>query len=229
MTNANFTSGDLKHNLIANEAISKPVMIFQTRFAGIMEMYSDLQTVSEYLNNHQGWFVRCAEPMKVIPFGDNGYTLTIGNYGAFGYNLEPQMTVILEQPKLQGYSMYSVPNSQLSDPSYEVSYRSNLDIQSVPVSQASKGIEKVYRKHGIKILPEHITQINWQLDLSVNIQFPVFIHRLPMSMIKSTGNSLLKQIVKQISPRLSYKVQKDFHTRLDLPIPPASSRTCQMC
>ncbi len=48
-----------------------------------------------------------------------------------------------------------------------------------------------------------------------------------MSMIQSTCNRVLAQIVKQISPRLSHKVQKDIHTRLDLPVPPAISRTCQ--
>ena len=227
MTNANFTSGDFKHNLIDDKDRSQPIMIFQTRFTGMMEMYSDQKKVSEYLNDHQGWFVRCAEPMKVIPFGDHGYTLIIGNYGAFGYSLEPQMTVVLERPNSQGYSMYSISNPKLSNLTYEVNYRSDLNIQSVPVSHAAKGIEKVYRKQGQNVLPENITKINWQLDLSVNIQFPSFIYRLPMSMIQSTGSRLLAEIVKQISPRLSYKVQKDFHHRLDLPIPPASSRTCQ--
>jgi hypothetical protein len=234
MTNANFTSSGLQHNLIASEVypeksafISKPMMMFQTRFAGIMEMYSDRQTVAEYLNDHQGWFIRCAEPMNVTPFGENGYTLTIGNYGAFGFDLEPQMTVILEQPKSESYSMYSVPNPQLSNSIYEVNYRSDLEIESIPVSQATKEIEKVYHQKGKKQLPDTITKINWQLDLLVNIQFPAFIYRLPMSMVNSTGNRVLREIVKQISPRLSYKVQKDFHTRLDLPIPPASSRTCQ--
>ena len=134
MTNANYTSGDLNHNFIANEAISQPMMIFQTRFAGMIEMYSDQKTVSEYLNDHQGWFVRCAEPMKVIPFGDNGYTLIIGNYGALGYSLEPQMTVILERPKSQAYSMYSVSNPQLPNSTYEVNYHSDLEIQSTPLA-----------------------------------------------------------------------------------------------
>lgn len=225
MTNANFTSENLKTNLIARETISQPTMSFQTRCAGMMEMYSDHQTVSDYLNNHQGWFVRCAEPMKVVPFGDNGYTLTIGNYGAFGYHLEPQMTVILEGGKSQGYSMYSVSNPHLSNSNYEINYRSDLAIQSIPISQ---DINKVARQQGQDILAENITQINWQLDLSVKIQFPAFIYKLPMSLIKSTGNRLLTQIVKQISPRLSYKIQKDFHHRLDLPIPPATSRTCQV-
>ena len=234
MTDSNFTPTNFEQNLISQEmvsaesnVISKPVMTFQTCFAGIMEMYSDEETVSKYLNDHQGWFIRCAEPMVATPFGQNGYTLTIGNYGAFGYHLEPQMSVILELPESKRYSMYSVPNPQFTNCSYEVDYVSNLDIESIPVSQAAKGIEKVYRKQGQKNLPNKITKINWTLKLLVKIEFPSFIYRLPMSVIKATGNRLLSQIVKQISPHLSYKVQKDFHTRFDLPIPPANSRICQ--
>lgn len=231
MTNSNLNSSDIQKKMIIHDISaeeSKPIMSFQTRFAGIMEMYSDRQTVCEYLNDHQGWFIRCAEPMKVTRFGNNGYTLTIGNYGAFGYNLEPQMTVILEAPQNDNYSMYSVANPQLSKSTYEVHYRSDLNIKSIPLSQADKAIKKVYKKQGLEKLPESITKINWQLQLQVNIQFPAFIYKLPTSMINSTGNRVLAQIVKQISPRLSYKVQKDFHSRLNLPIPPSTTRTCQV-
>ena len=234
MTDSNFTPTNFEQNLITQQIMSeesniipKPVMIFQTCFAGVMEMYSDEETVSNYLNDHQGWFIRCAKPMKVKPFGSNGYTLTIGNYGAFGYHLEPQMTVILEASESNSYSMYSVANPEFTNSSYEVDYTSNLEIESIPISQAAKGIEKVYHKKGQQQLPNNITKINWTLDLLIKIEFPSFIYRLPMSVVKSTGNCLLSKIVKQISPRLSYKVQKDFHTRFDLPIPPADSRTCQ--
>ncbi|MFM6897022.1 MAG: DUF1997 domain-containing protein, partial [Microcystis panniformis] len=34
----------------------------------------------------------------------------------------------------------------------------------------------------------------------------------------------LTQIVRQVSPRLTYKVQEDFHSSFNLPLPPASSR-----
>ncbi|MBL1209383.1 MAG: DUF1997 domain-containing protein [Geminocystis sp. GBBB08] len=201
-------------------------VVFQTHFYGIMEMYSDEETVANYLNDHQGWFVRCASPMKAEPFGENGYTLIIGHYGAFGYNVEPQMSVILEPPQSKHYSMYSVPNPQFNHPGYEVNYTSIMDIESIPVSQASLGIKKVYSLHSQKTPPDTITKINWQLDLQVKVKFPRFIYKLPMSMIQNTGDRLLSQIVKQISPRLSYKVQKDFHSRFDLPIPPKTARTC---
>lgn len=204
----------------------KPPVTFQTHFQGRMEMYSDLDTVCDYLNDHQGWFVRCAEPMKAIPYGDNGYTLIIGHYGAFGYNVEPQMSVILEPSVDNHYTMYSVANPEFNHPGYQVNYRSEMTINPIPITEAAKGIEKVYHHHKMT-LPEIITCVNWHLDLFVTVSFPSFIYKLPMSVIHSTGDRLLRQIVKQVSPRLSYKVQKDFHTRFNLPIPPATARTCQ--
>jgi hypothetical protein len=207
------------------EISEKDPVTFQTFFWGIMEMYSDEETVADYLNDHQGWFVRCDSPMKAEPFGENGYTLIIGDYGAFGYKVEPQMSVILESPQSKHYSMYSVTNPEFNHQGYEVNYRSIMDIESIPVSQASTDIEKVYHQHGKNSLPEIITKINWQLNLQVTVKFPSFIYKLPMSIIQNTGDRLLSQIVKQVSPRLSYKVQKDFHSRFDLPIPPKTART----
>ncbi|WP_425461531.1 DUF1997 domain-containing protein, partial [Hyella patelloides] len=37
--------------------------------------------------------------------------------------------------------------------------------------------------------------------------------------MQNTGDRLLAQIVRQISPRLTYKVQQDFHSSKGLPIP----------
>ena len=199
---------------------------FQTHFTGIMEMYSDSDTVCDYLSDHQGWFVRCAEPMKAIPYGDNGYTLIIGHYGAFGYNVEPQMSVILETPVNNHYTMYSVANPEFNHPGYQVNYRSEMTINSISIDNAAKGIEKVYHRHKTTP-PDIITCINWHLHLCVSVTFPAFIYKIPMSVINDTGDRLLRQIVRQVSPRLSYKVQKDFHSRLNLPIPPATARSCQ--
>ena len=232
MTNSNITPTNFSANVITQRVhqdhlnvMAKPVMNFQTKFAGIMEMYSDLDTVAKYLKDHQGWFSRCAEPMMVTPFGDDGYTLTIGNYGAFGYHLEPQMSVMLETSDGDTrYKMYSVTNTQY-EANYDVNYCSVLNLHSIPTSDAVTKVAKIYRQEGIDNIPTEITKINWTLNLSVNIRFPSFIYKLPQSVIKSTGNKVLSQIVKQISPRLSYKVQKDFHDRFNLPIPPSKSRT----
>ncbi|MBV8885364.1 MAG: DUF1997 domain-containing protein, partial [Chroococcidiopsidaceae cyanobacterium CP_BM_RX_35] len=40
---------------------------------------------------------------------------------------------------------------------------------------------------------------------------------LPNSLIQNTGDRLLHQIVKQVSRRLTYKVQEDFHKSRNLP------------
>jgi hypothetical protein len=209
------------------EIADRDPVTFHTDFQGIMEMYSDEKTVTNYINDHNGWFIRCASPMTAEPFGDNGYTLIVGHYGAFGYEVEPQMSVILEAPHDRHYAMYSVPNPNFKDQGYEVDYRSEMEIQPIEISQAAKGIEKVFAKENITSLPEQITCIHWHLHLEVKVKFPKFIYRLPMNVIVSTGDRLLAQIIKQVSPHFSYKVQKDFHTRYNLPIPPKTARTCE--
>lgn len=209
------------------EIADRDPVTFHTDFQGIMEMYSDEETVTNYLNDHNGWFIRCASPMTAEPFGENGYTLIVGHYGAFGYEVEPQMSVILEAPHDHHYVMYSVPNPDFKDQGYEVNYRSEMEIQPIEINQAAKGIEKVFAKHHITSLPEQITCIHWHLHLEVKVKFPQFIYRLPMNVIISTGDRLLAQIIKQVSPHLSYKVQKDFHNRYNLPIPPKTARTCE--
>ena len=60
--------------------------------------------------------------------------------------------------------------------------------------------------------------------MDVAVKFPKFIHKLPFSVIQKTGDRLLTQIVRQISPRLTYKIQEDFHKGQDLPVPAKNSR-----
>ncbi|HIK38405.1 MAG TPA: DUF1997 domain-containing protein [Geminocystis sp. M7585_C2015_104] len=198
---------------------------FQTRFVGMMEMYSDIETVRDYLRNHKKWFVRCAQPMKATPLGDNGYTITIGNYGSLGYYLQPTMSVVLTPPVNDHYIMYSVADENSSSSPYAINYRAEMNLETIPLA-AAKGIETVFRRHDISSLPATITRINWHLDLTVTITFPPFIYKFPLSVIQKTGNQLLRQIIKHVSPRFSYKVQKDFHQSLSLPIPPKEARVC---
>ncbi len=209
------------------ELVDREPVPFQTHFQGTMEMYSNLETVAEYLDRHEGWFVRCASPMKAESFGKDGYTLTIGNYGAFGYQVEPKMSVILEPPQDNSYLMYSVPNPEVNHLGYEVNYHAKMNLEQISSSEAAPGLNKVFKKEGITEIPSLITRVNWKLDLRVKVRFPNFILRLPMSLIAKTGDRLLAQIVRQVSHRLNFKVQKDFHTRLNLPIPPKSARICQ--
>ncbi len=218
----NITESDLE---ISTDREAIP---FQTHCQGIMIMYATIDKVAEYLNHHEGWFVRCAAPMKAEPFGDDGYTMTIGRYGAFGYEVEPKMSVILEPPNNYNYLMYSVDNPECNQLGYEVDYKSKMNIEEVDSLQTSPEITKLYKKQNIAEVPPFITCINWKLDLQVRVKFPNFIYKLPVNLIVTTGDRLLNQIVKQISPRLSYKVQKDFHSRFNLPIPPKSGRTCEI-
>lgn len=192
-------------------------------------MYSNLDTVADYLNHHEGWFVKCSSPMIAEPFGENGYTLTIGRYGSFGYEVEPKITIILAPPENNFYLMYSVDTPDFEPLGYEVDYKSTMNIEELESLTAAPNIEKQYHKHNINIIPSVITRIHWHLELKVRVQFPKFIYKLPISLIKKTGDRLLNEIVKQISPRLSYKVQKDFHDSLKIPIPPKSGRTCEIC
>jgi hypothetical protein len=62
--------------------------------------------------------------------------------------------------------------------------------------------------------------VRWQLDLHVWIRLPGVITLLPDNLVQSSGEHLLRQIVRQISRRLTWKVQEDFHASHGLPCPP---------
>ena len=167
-------------------------------------MYSDVETVKEYLNAHQGWFVRCAKPMQAQPIGENSYALTIGRFGALGFEVEPKLGVEL-LPEAEGiYRMETVPLEIEDTYFYEVDYQAELQLVEKTTTDSSNPSQV-------------ITGVEWTLDLGVTIHFPRFIHRLSRSVVQKTGDRLLKQIVYQVSRRLTKKVQTDFHTRYDLP------------
>ena len=67
---------------------------------------------------------------------------------------------------------------------------------------------------------EQHTLVQWGLDLSVAIRLPAFIGVLPEALVQSSGDHLLRQIVRQISRRLTWKVQEDFHAHAGLACPP---------
>lgn len=192
---------------------------FYTHFQGYMEMYSDPETIATYLQAHEGWFCRCAEPMKTEPIGNNGYILIVGRFGAFGYDVEPKMAVVLDPPVEGIYNMRSIPLPDEPNLGYTVDYQAAMQLQEIPLEAAGKGLEKVYRKQGITDLPDTITRVEWQLKMDVAVQFPKFIYRLPMSVIQSTGDRLLAQIVRQVSNCLNHKILKDFHSTYDRPFP----------
>ena len=64
------------------------------------------------------------------------------------------------------------------------------------------------------------TWVSWTLDLTVWVALPRVITMLPERLVQSSGDHLLRQIVRQISRRLTWKVQEDFHASLGLACPP---------
>ncbi len=200
--------------------------LFQGSFLGSMDLYSDRTSVAGYLDTHEGWFYRCAKPMQVEPLGKNGYILSVGHYKYFGYEVEPKIAVVFNPSQFGKYKMHTVPIPGYVAPGYEVVYHAEMDLQELDLpATLGKQTKQIFKSQ--KSLPTTMTRVGWTLDMSVTVVFPKFIDKLPNSLIQKTGDRLLSQIVRQISPRLTYKVQQDFHTGLNLPIPPKSGRTFQ--
>ena len=194
--------------------------VFEVCFNGRMDMYSNADTVAEYLNAHEGWFCRCAQPMKVESLADNGYVLTVGKYSSFGYEIEPKMGVVLKPPVNNVYLMHTIPIPDYAVSGYSVNYQAVMKLEEVAVEQ--NGEKGLFSKKSF--VPSAMTQVTWELNLAVEVEFPQFVAKLSPRLIQTTGDRLLAQIVRQISPRLTYKVQQDFHNSHDLPVPPKSSR-----
>ena len=175
---------------ISGETTVERAFTFRHQFTGTMELDVCFYRLGYYLDVHQGWFRRCAKPMHAEPLGERGYVLTIGQYGAFGYDVEPKMAVELLPGQDGCYRMFSVPLPDEELTGYQVDYQAAL--QLVPATAEA-------------------THVAWELDLRVTIEFPGFIRRLPRRVIQNTGDRLLAQIVRQVSRRLTHKVQADFH------------------
>ena len=175
---------------------------FHGQFADCMEMFACSTTVAEYLNAHQEWFYRCAAPMKVEPIGETGYALTIGRFGSFGYDVEPKVGLELLPPDEGIYQIKTIAVPDYVPPGYDVDFKAQMQLLEQPASSETE-----------------FTLVEWHLDLSVDIHFPKFIQRLPKSVVENTGDRLLNQIVRQVSRRLTYKVQEDFHKSYGLPFP----------
>jgi hypothetical protein len=194
---------------------------FHSHFVGCMDMYAPAETVAAYLDVHQDWFCRCAQPMKVEPLGDNGYALVIGKFGSFGYEVEPKIGLHLLPQDAGIYRIETIPVPGYLSAGYEVDFRAALEL----VETAPEGERLAANSSQKADLPdtEH-TQVQWHLDLTVTIQFPRFIQALPKPLIQKTGDRLLHQIVRQVSRRLTHKVQDDFHTSRRITLPKQSKK-----
>ncbi len=174
---------------------------FHSHSSSSMVMNASSEVVAHYLDDHSDWFHRCAHPMSVEAIGKNGYDLRIGRFGAFGYDVEPRIGLELLPQQSGVYRIQTIPIPEAQYLGYEVDFQAALELFEV-----AQGAQLV-------------TEVKWALDLTVLIQFPGFIHALPLGLIQSTGDRLITQIVRQVSRRLTRKVQQDFHQNLGLSLP----------
>ncbi len=178
------------------ELTSRQPTHFRSEFVGCMDLHADSQTVAQYLDRHPDWFVRCAAPIQAIPEGENGYILSLGRYGSFGFEVEPKIGLNL-LPQDQGiYRIETISLPDEAEQTYLVDFQAALELVDCPDTNSQQ---------------RGLTKVEWVLDLGVTLFFPRFIHRLPTQLIQRTGDRLLNQVVKKISTSLTTKVQDDFH------------------
>jgi hypothetical protein len=176
---------------------------FHGNFESCMEMYTNARTVADYLDAHRNWFPQSARPMKASPIGANGYDLTVGRFGAFGYEVEAKVGLDL-LPQDQGvYRIQTIPIPGYQAPGYDVDFQAAMQLTEVLTDRSD----------------EPMTHVEWELNLQVTLQFPRFIHAMPRTLIQSTGDRLLNQIVRQVSRCLTYKVQEEFHRSVGVKFP----------
>jgi hypothetical protein len=182
-----------------------------------MELYADARTVAEYFDAHQAWFQRCAQPMAVEAIGDNAYALVIGQFGSFGYEVEPKIGLNLLPQDAGVYRIETVPVPNYETTGYDVDFRAAMELVESGLDDA---LRQELANATLNFRPiEKLTRVQWQLDLTVTLQFPRFIHALPKSLIQSTGDRVLQQVVRQVSNRLTRKVQEDFCATYGVPLP----------
>ena len=191
--------------------IDEPVR-FHIEFADQMVLWADAQTVAKYFDTHQQWFQRCAQPMHTEPIGENGYALTIGKFGALGYDVEPKIGLEL-LPQQEGiYHIQTIAIPNYTPPGYEVNFQAWQKLVEI---SSTDYVEKKKSPQGNP--PSVVTKVEWSLDLEVFVRFPRFLQKLPQNLIQRTGDRVLLQIIQLVNHRLTQKVQQDFHSSLGIP------------
>ncbi|MEM7793159.1 MAG: DUF1997 domain-containing protein [Cyanobacteria bacterium P01_C01_bin.118] len=181
---------------------SPETIVFEGYYVGNMEMFADVDTVASYLDSHNGWFTRCAQPMDVEPIGHNGYAISLGRFGSLNFQIQPKIGLHLLPQNHGVYRIETIPVPGHQPEGYDVDFKAAMSL-------AEKQQHKV----------SAATHVEWELNLQTKVQMPKFIQALPQSLVKASGDKLLNQIVRQISKRLTRKVQEDFHTMMNLPLP----------
>ncbi|MEY3298266.1 MAG: hypothetical protein RLZZ597_1526 [Cyanobacteriota bacterium] len=211
----------LKHTPIAPSVASSPshatavdppelrsTLGFEGQYAGQMAMAADWATVGNYLNHHQDWFPRCAHPMPITPISDHGYALVVGHFSMLGYAVEPQVGLFLAPLNHGFYRIETMAIPGYVPPGYDVDFQAVLHLKDYGTAEESA-----------------LTQIDWTLSLTVRIHKPRFLNALPQALIKASGDKLLNQVMRQVSKRLTRKVQEDFHSRHGLSLPNSYHRS----
>ncbi len=191
----------------------KDTLHFQGNYIGHMEMYADAASVARYLDAHQEWFPRCAQPMAVESIGENGYGLTVGKFKNLNHVIEPKIGLHLLPQEKGIYRIETIPVPGYKPEGYDVDFRASMTLCEGATEDLPADIDI-----------ESSTHVEWELNLSTWVEVPRFVQVLPDNLVKASGDQLLNQIVRQVSKRLTRKVQKEFHTVMGLPIPCAQKK-----
>jgi Protein of unknown function (DUF1997) len=189
------------------EGQEKEPTVFRNHFVGYMDLYSDRQSVMDYLDAHQGWFRRCAKPFKAEPIGESGYAMGVGKVGAFGFFVEPKVGLHLLPQDRGVYRILTVEIPEQPPLGYEVDFHAAMELVEKPTPEEHQEISAL------------LTVVQWTLDLQVSLQFPKFILSMSREWIQKTGDGVLAMVVKRVSNSLTAKVQADFHKTKDITLP----------
>jgi hypothetical protein len=148
--------------------------------------------------------------------------LTLGRFGNFGFEVEPTIALELLPQDNGVYEIVTLPIQEQS-PSlqglYDVDFNASLRLDETDLQALNAAGAVEVSNEEVDRLMAH-TLVRWQLDLAVWIRLPSMLNLLPERLVQSSGDHLLKQIVRQISRKLTWKVQEDFHTNHGIPCPP---------
>ena len=108
------------------------IRCYKSHFSDQMEMRSTPEQVASYLDRHEGWFRRCAQPMDVEVLDPQSYALRLGRFGNFGFEVEPTIGLRL-LPQQQGtYAIATVPvpgSSEGLNALYDVDFQASLRLE----------------------------------------------------------------------------------------------------
>lgn len=146
--------------------------------------------------------------MAVEPIGNSGYGLTVGKFKSLNHEVEPKIGLHLLPQEEGVYRIETIPVPGYEPVGYDVDFQASMTLCEIAAADLPRGLEI-----------DKLTKVEWELTLSTWVEVPRVIQVLPDNLVKASGDQLLNQIVRQVSKRLTRKVQQEFHTSAGLPIP----------